>query len=137
MIAKIVKLDEYLAELVSINKPSIVKSIMNDMGVDEKTAKILNREMTFAQELQMMQAHLGNISDEQKRIVSHVIMDPMLATMNNQPFGGIDIAEGYNFRRVVANDVARNNILDLLKDNGVKYLIDYNINFRYNSENER
>ena len=88
MTAKIIKLDDYLAEIISLNKPSILKSIMNDMGVDEETAKALERELTHAQQLQMVDAHLNDtLSDEQKLAVTHAILDPIMATKFNKPFG--------------------------------------------------
>ena len=130
MTAKIIKLDDYLAEIISLNKPSILKSIMNDMGVDEETAKALEREMNHAQQLQMVDAHLNdNLSDEQKLAVTHAILDPIMATKFNKPFGGADIAEGFNYRREVTNEVARNNIMDWLEERSIPYLIDSRGNF--------
>ena len=41
-----------------------------------------------------------------------------------ETFNGVDIAEGYNFRYHVTNEVAKNRMMDWLEEQGYDYLID-------------
>lgn len=50
--------------------------------------------------------------------------EPVEETWTNETFNGVDIAEGFNYRCQVTNEVARGSIMDWLEENGHDYLID-------------
>jgi len=133
MIAKIIKLDEYVTDLIKLNEHDIIATMMNHLDIDNAAATSLNHKLTFSQSQQMVNALLSDeLNPEQKEAVTKSICIPIMAVEpveQVEPFSGIDVAEGYNFRREISNETARDNILDWLEESGIDFLIDNDGNF--------
>ena len=127
MTAKIIKLDEYLEEY----RWSIARSVAYVMGLnpdDPNEVKKADQMMAYAAEKKFA----GDIHELQTNLVAALEVKDDEAVKGllqvqdnpNEAFNGVDIAEGYNFRCHLANEVAKNQLMDWLEETGVEYLID-------------
>lgn len=127
MTAKIIKLDEYLEEY----RWSIARSVAYVMGLnpdDPNDVKKADQMMAHAAEKKFA----GDIHELQTNLVAALeVKDDeaikgllQVQEWTDETFNGVDIAEGYNFRCQMANEVAKNQLMDWLEEAGVDYLID-------------
>lgn len=127
MTAKIIKLDEYLEEY----KWSIVRAVAYVMGLnpeDPNEVKKADQMMAYAAEKKFA----GDIHELQTNLVAALeakddeAVKGLLRVQDNpnEAFNGVDIAEGYNFRCQMANEMSKNQLMDWLEETGVDYLID-------------
>jgi len=127
MTAKIIKLDEYLEEY----RWSIARAVAYVMGLnpeDPNEVKKADQMMAYAAEKKFA----GDIHELQTNLVAALeakddeAVKGLLQVQDNpnEAFNGVDIAEGYNFRCQLANEVAKNQLMDWLEETGVDYLID-------------
>lgn len=131
MVAKIIKLDDYLNEYISMNQPNVIVGIVNALGVSEEIAHELYSNLTRQQEIDLVTTFMDEkLSDEQKIAVAHTIFDPITSTTEQSSvFDGIAIAEDFNYRCSILHEVGKNNFMDWLEENSIKYLIDNDGNF--------
>jgi len=127
MTAKIIKLDEYLEKY----RWSIARSVAYVMGLnpdDQNDVKKADQMMAHAAEKKFA----GDIHELQTNLVAALeVKDDeairgllQVQEWTDETFNGVDIAEGYNFRCQMANEVAKNQLMDWLEESGVDYLID-------------
>lgn len=127
MTAKIIKLDEYLEEY----RWSIARSVAHVMGLnpdDPNDVKKADQMMVHASEKKFA----GDIHELQTNLVAALeVKDDeavkgllQVQEWTEEAFNGVDIAEGYNFRCQMANEMAKNQFMDWLEESGVDYLID-------------
>lgn len=132
MTAKIIKLDEYLEEY----RWSIARSVAYVMGLnpdDSNDVKKADQMMAYAAEKKFA----GDIHELQTNLVAALEAKDdeavkgllQVQEWTDETFNGVDIAEGYNFRCQMANEVAKNQLMDWLEEAGVDYLIDNNGSF--------
>ena len=140
MTAKIIKLDEYLEEY----RWSIARSVAHVMGLntdDPNDVKKADQMMAYAAENKFA----GDIHELQTNLVAALeVKDDeavkgllQVQEWTDETFNGVDIAEGYNFRCQMANEVAKNQLMDWLEEAGIDYLIDNNGSFAIRCSDRR
>jgi len=126
MSAKIIHLSEYLEQY----RHNIVKSVAHALGMDPENQldlKKVDDMMVYAAERKF-----GSMVELETNLIAAVeahddkaVKDLLdVQEFNTETFNGIDIAEGFNFRCQVENEVARSSVMDWLEEGGLDYLID-------------
>jgi len=133
MAAKIIKLDEYLENArykIITATVDALRDLGYNVGVNEvkeiyaNASQGLDSTQVHELELELIHALEAHDAEAVKNILSYRPQDQMA-----EVFKDISVAEDYNFHKTLENEVARNNIMDWLEENGVKYLIDNDGNF--------
>jgi len=129
MTAKIIKLDEYLEQY----KWNIAKSIAHVMGLNPDDPNEVKRadqmiadaaEKKFAGDVNELQINLVAALEVKDDEAVKDLLQIQEQEWTEEAFNGVDIAEGYNFRCQMANEMAKNQFMDWLEESGVDYLID-------------
>lgn len=141
MIAKIIKLDEYLEQArhnIMLATVDALRDLGHNVGVNEvKDIYMKASEGLSPAGLHDLEARLIDALDanDAESVATTLSYNP--SSQIAEVFKDISIAEDYNFHRTLTNEVARNNIMDWLEDNSVKYLIDNDGNFAVQCQIER
>lgn len=130
MVAKIIKLDEYLDK----HEYSILKSVTYALGMDPNnsddvanTRRIIDDAMvgmTDSAQAEMQQALIAALDDEDDDQIRQLLRVDEVDMWESSLFSGVDLAEGFSFRCLMPNEVARGYFIDYLDECGINYLVD-------------
>jgi hypothetical protein len=130
MVAKIIKLDEYLLEYLERNKHDIAAAISDALQLSYEQAEDMFYGLDQRQKVDVLNILTSDQDDlVKKQVLRGIFSNVMRQYEEINAFNGIDIAEGFNYKNFVKNESARNNVMDWLEESGIEYLIDNNGNF--------
>lgn len=125
--SKIIKLDEYLEK---IHNKLIIK-IIECIGLDNDNVNFLKINKLYEKrikDLSSPEEFKNNLSlilkENNKQELCDLLNVADEDLWEKDIFNGVDIAEGYNFKCSMTNEVAKNNFMDWLEESGYEYLID-------------
>lgn len=139
MTAKIIRLSEYLEQY----RHSIVKSVAHALGMNPENRQDLEKvdemmvvaaENKFGSMVELETNLIAALEDHDDEAVKNLLN---VKEFTEETFNGVDIAEGFNFRCHVKNEVARGNIMDWLEEGGLNYLIDNEGHFAVKCPNRK
>lgn len=135
--AEIIKLDEYLEK----HRHNILKATVAALGMDpNKTPDIeymkkvfdqVSANLTSTEQHELEMTLVSSLEAHDAEVVRDLLGLNKI-TWENDSMDHVDIAKGYNYRCLLQNETARNNMMDWLEESGFDYLIDNDGRFAIN-----
>lgn len=135
--AEIIKLDEYIEK----HRYNILKATADALGMDpnspadiEHVKAIMDRKAVglSSTERYELEGQLVKALDAKDADAVRELFQVNEITWENDSMDHVDIAKGYNYRCLLQNEIARNNLMDWLEECGFDYLIDNDGRFAIN-----
>lgn len=115
------KLDEYLKDA----EYNMLNALSSALNLDINIVRQLCKSLTIKQETDIvMILDDDTLSKLEKSQRVHDYFTEIGLLEDSDPFNGVDLAGGYNFKCVIVNTAGRNLYMDWLEKNNYEYLID-------------